>query len=728
MIRALNIIFFVAVLSYGVDLTDKDLTEDTANAGVWRYENTTDADIIISSELGSHTQDQPNIENITKLELSASATNATITLDGSTNKASLGIGANGHYAFDISASMLTLTGKADDKSAAQIQVFAPSKIQANTTLNNARVSFASSNPTREPTLSIEGDFSATNSLIEHYETSLNGINSSFVVSGTSTIQNTEFSIITSTSRASKPILRYVVMSSAGGYNADVLTSNKAFMKVSKSVSMLEQQYSVSILSPNSQYANIYKEGKDTLFSTSLKREGNELIIERSLGNATFKDIEEENVKMDIEIIKEFLNNVITTGNERIKLGNLLSFLEMRQNFLAANTQTDAEFLAQYNDKDSPAGDIVLSALNAHQNIKDYIGLSLANDALYNKAQGVIKEVVDNARSSIEVAKTTSSTASAINVSNDMAIGTRIAAAYNPYAHLASLKDKYFVALGNDPRLYYTTSPYANGVWTNAFGGASIIESKGGGLFGISVGYDQKNFDSALLGVYFSYANAVIKDGSVEQESNNYQLGFYSSFNPFYGIEMNFKLYGQLATTRQTSYNSLFDEMSADFTRHFVGTSLSVGRIFGFDNDTFYLKPFIGINYSYAYTPSYIEKGNAAQEVKSITDHAASAEFGADLRQYISENSFVYITPKIEQYFVESGDDYVAGFLGSNTNFVVKANHYKKTYAQIILGGNFDLGEHFNITLGLGAKQAIQCACESKSESYLSGNLGLRYKY
>ena len=728
MIRALKFIVFVVVLGYGVDLSDKDLTQDANNTGFWSYSNDTEVDFSITSALGADTKAQPDIANITKLEITASAPNSAIVLTGTaTQKASLGKGANGNYAFDISASTLTLTGDTNDKSTAQIRAFLPSKITANTTLTNARISLAGTSASSAPTLSINGDFKAENSLIEHYETSANTINSSLVVSGKSTITNTEFNIITAVSRTDKPILRYVVMSSAGGFID--FTGNSANIKVSKSLAALQEQYSKSFNFSNA-ILNTAKEAKDELFSATLKQEGNAIIVEKSLGTATFKDIQQKNLQTDMAIIDEILKDVTAGSTDETLLKAFQAGLLADINFLA--NKTDAELLAQYNESDNPAGDIIFSALNAHQNIKDTIGLSLANDALYNNARGAIKELVDNAKSSIESAKTTSSTASAINVSNDMAISTRIAAANNPYSYLVALNGKHFananVVGGVYPALYYMDLPYKNGVWTNAFGGASIIDSKGGGMFGISVGYDQKSFDGALLGVYFSYANALIKDGSLSQSSNNYQVGFYSSFNPLDDLEFNLKFYGQLATTEQTSDTQAFGEMSARFTRHFAGVSLSGGQIFSFYENTFFVKPFLGLNYYYTYTPSYIEKGSAAKEAQSITNHAASAEFGVDLRQYIGQNSFLYITPKLEQYFVESGDDYVAGFLGSNTTFAIKANRYKKTYAQMIMGANFDVSESFNITLGFGVKQAVKCACGSNSESYLSGNLGLRYRY
>lgn len=720
MTRAFYLVFFIVSMGFGITLSDNDLTQvDVNDTSFYSYENSTDVSIEISSALGTDTTTKPELANIALLELNASATNATISFDGSTTNTSIGIGKDKDYAFNILATELKFTGKIDDKNAAHLKAFYPSKIQANATFENAKISLKSTNA---PALSIQGNFTAKNSLIEHYETS--STHSSLVVSGTSAVSDSEFSVISNTTSTQKPILRYVVMSSLGGFSD--FSNNTASIKLSKSIEMLEQQYSLSILDLNTNNANLYKEAKDNLFTATLKQEGTNIIIEKSLGNLSFKDIERANLKTDIALIDEFLQQ-ITTGDESDRLKALKTFLTSKEQFLA--NKTDAELLAPYNQANNPAGDIVLSALNAHQNIKDYIGLNLANDTLYNNAQGVVQEIVNNAHSSLESAKANSSTINAINVSNDMAISTRLAAAYNPYSTLAALNGKYFATTDFYPALYYANLPYDNGVWVNAFGGANIIEGNSGALYGISVGYDEKILDNALLGVYFSYANATIKDEGVEQSSNNYQLGLYSSFNPLDDIELNLKFYGQLATTEQTRFSQLFGEMKGDFTRHFAGLSFNGGQIFAFDNNMFFLKPFLGVNYYYAYTPSYIEKGNAAQDVKNgITHHSASAEFGVDLRQYTGQNSFLYITPKLEQYFAESTNDYVAGFLGSTTTFTIKANKLKKTYAQIIMGGNFNVSENFNVTLGFGFKQALKCACQSKSETYLSGNLGLRYQY
>lgn len=725
MVRALRILFSVVSFSVAITLSDNDLQVDANDTSLFRYDNSTDTNITISTQLGFDTTTKPELADIAHLEINATAAGVKITFDGSTANSSIGIGADDkNYAFDILAENVEFTGKTDDKSAAELRAFLPSRIQANTTFTNAKISLKGSK-INEPTLSIVGNFTAKNSLIEHYESSQNGINSSFIVSGTSSITDSEFNIISTVTNTQKPILRYVVLSSLGGFTD--FSNNIANFKVSKSVSMLEEQYSISIFGSNSQYANSYKEAKDALFNTTLKREGNDIIVEKSLGSLTFKEIEQKNLQTDMNIIDAFLSdNTIQGSAEEEKFKAFKTYLQGRYDYLAQ--KTESEILAQYNQNDLPAGDIVLSALNAHQNIKDYIGLNLANDTLYNNARGVVQEIVNNAKSSVEAAKASSSTANAINVTNDMAISARFAATYNPYSNLALLNGKYLATTEFYPALYYSNLSYKNGAWVNAFGGASIISSNAGSLYGITVGYDEKILDSTLLGVYFSYANAMIKDENIEQSSHNYQLGLYSSFNPLDDLEMNVKFYGQLATTHQSNFNQIFGEMPANFTRHFAGLSLNGGKIFAFDNNMFFLKPFLGLNYYYAYTPSYVEKGNAAQDVKSVTNHSASAEFGVDLRQYTGQNSFLYLTPKLEQYFAESVDDYVASFLGSNTNFIIKANKFKKTYAQIILGGNFSINDAFNVSFGFGLKQAVKCACESKSESYLSGNLGLRYKY
>ena len=135
-----------------------------------------------------------------------------------------------------------------------------------------------------------------------------------------------------------------------------------------------------------------------------------------------------------------------------------------------------------------------------------------------------------------------------------------------------------------------------------------------------------------------------------------------------------------------------------------------------------------MNYYYSHTPSYDEKGSLARKVESNTNNSLSLELGLEARKYFNESSYLFITPKIEQYVVNNGEDYVASFVGSNTSFSIKGEEKKKTYGQLIVGGNISLNDSLSLDVGIGAKQILAGKVDSKNETYLSGNMGIKYKF
>ena len=331
-------------------------------------------------------------------------------------------------------------------------------------------------------------------------------------------------------------------------------------------------------------------------------------------------------------------------------------------------------------------------------------------------QTMTNDIHDNARS---VTNFTNSVSTAINVSNDMTLGDRIAKAHNPYG-------EKLAAAGSDA--YHDFYRRTNGsVWVNAFGGANIVDGESGGVYGISLGVDKQITDSALLGIYFTYADADLKDKSAKQESDNFRLGIYSNIQLSPSWELNLHGFGQLSQTDQ--YTSVLGQgYTSDFDKKFFGLSGSVGRILDFEN-SLYLKPFLGLNYYYSNNPGYTEKGgDYIQNVDKTQNNTISADLGLEIRKYFTETSYIFATPKIEQYLLNDGDDYSARFQGSPVSFSVSASDNLKTYGQLVVGGSFGITENLNLDLGLGAKQILTNKVDDKNETYLSGNLGVRYKF
>lgn len=168
----------------------------------------------------------------------------------------------------------------------------------------------------------------------------------------------------------------------------------------------------------------------------------------------------------------------------------------------------------------------------------------------------IKKDTDNTGKSVSNFNSASSAVNTtMNISNDVSIGSRVAMLNNPFGTYASkMNGLKFAALDSDMRPSYVNE-YTNSVWANAFGGANIIDGDSGAMYGATVGVDKQANDNVLWGAYFTYANAKIKDNNLEQKSDNFQLGMYSTINIAPQWELNLKAYAQVSPTKQDNVQS-----------------------------------------------------------------------------------------------------------------------------------------------------------------------------
>ncbi|HEG3988300.1 TPA: autotransporter outer membrane beta-barrel domain-containing protein [Campylobacter coli] len=357
-----------------------------------------------------------------------------------------------------------------------------------------------------------------------------------------------------------------------------------------------------------------------------------------------------------------------------------------------------------------------------------IGADLASREGVKLALQIKKDTDNTGKSVSNLNSASSAVNTTMNISNDVSIGSRVAMLNNPFGTYASkMNSLKFAALDSDMRPSYVNE-YTNSVWANAFGGANIIDGDSGAMYGATVGVDKQANDDVLWGAYFTYANAKIKDNNLEQKSDNFQLGMYSTINIAPQWELNLKAYAQVSPTKQDNVQ-IDGAYNSDYTSKFLGLSANAGRVFDFSDNTLFIKPFAGVNYYFSYTPSHTENGAIAKDIDSMKNNSVSVEVGAEFRKYMNENSYIFVTPKIEQFVINSGDDYTANLAVNNAFFTsVEANNKKKTYGQIIVGGNVDFTNQLSMNLGFGAKQILAGKVDNKNETYLSGQVGLKYKF
>ncbi|EIJ6856643.1 autotransporter adhesin CapC [Campylobacter jejuni] len=357
-----------------------------------------------------------------------------------------------------------------------------------------------------------------------------------------------------------------------------------------------------------------------------------------------------------------------------------------------------------------------------------IGADLASREGVKLALQIKKDTDNTGKSVSNLNSASSAVNTTMNISNDVSIGSRVAMLNNPFGTYASKMNGFkFAALDSDMRPSYVNE-YTNSVWANAFGGANIIDGDSGAMYGATIGVDKQANDDVLWGAYFTYANAKIKDNNLEQKSDNFQLGMYSTINVAPQWELNLKAYAQVSPTKQDNVQ-LDGAYNSDYTSKFLGLSANAGRVFDFSDNTLFIKPFAGINYYFSYTPSHTENGAIAKDIDSMKNNSVSVEVGVEFRKYMNENSYIFVTPKIEQFVINSGDDYTANLAVNKAFFTsVEANNKKKTYGQIIVGGDIDFTNQLSMNLGFGAKQILAGKIDNKNETYLSGQVGLKYKF
>ncbi|EID4795697.1 autotransporter domain-containing protein [Campylobacter lari] len=576
-------------------------------------------------------------------------------------------------------------------------------------------------------LEVNGNFTADKSTL--FTIGGNKSQNHIQVNGKANIINSNFSIGT-TSFGDLALNNYVFMSASEGFNEDIASSNKASANISKNFENIAGMSSKDL---GLDYEIVRAIDVKDFVDYELSTKDNKLLIsgganENVLNNKKVLESDKkylELIKTDLEDAKddegvniEKIDEAIAKIDEQIK-----QIQDMISNAESGIISND-DYIKNDSSVSTSNKDFVSKILDGLALGKDFNAIGSIK---FDKAgEQVANDIKDSAKSISNVNQASSGINSTINVSNDVSIGSRVAMLNNPYGNYATKLSQIRFAT-NDYRGNYVDN-YNNSIWGNVIGGANIIDGDSGALYGATIGMDRKINDDVIIGAYFTYANAEIKDNLLTQKSDNFQFGAYSNIHISPKVEVNVKAYAQISPTDQDIVNRGFNTTnSADFNRKFLGLSANMGYIFDFSNNTLFIKPFAGANYYYAHTPSYKENGIAGKDVNSASNNSISLELGAEFRKYMSETSYLFITPKIEQYVMNNGDDYVASLNGVALPSV-KSDDKKKTYGQIIIGGNVDINEQFSLNAGVGAKQILAGKTDGKNETYVSGQVGFKYKF
>ncbi|EMB6971404.1 autotransporter adhesin CapC [Campylobacter jejuni] len=604
----------------------------------------------------------------------------------------------------------------DKNKASSLLIFNGSRENTNDTVNGS--------------LTVNGDFSATNSAIVSMKSD------TFKVNGTATIEKSGLGFL-SQSYSNLDVNDFIALR-AKDIKTDTLNedTNAGALILKTASSYIDESLlngddyvaSLDVTAENNKYGGVFVDYKLSLKNCG----GDKCLVINGGATAAAKKLTNQ-IAVDLEAITRIIDGL---DNEQAK-----EALEKQKTELKKLQQEAVQNGGKIDDEKYI--DLVNKNLNLNLSANDKasilalrsiteqlgsIGADLASREGVKLALQIKKDTDNTGKSVSNLNSASSAVNTTMNISNDVSIGSRVAMLNNPFGTYASkMNGLKFAALDSDMRPSYVNE-YTNSVWANAFGGANIIDGDSGAMYGATVGVDKQANDDVLWGAYFTYANAKIKDNNLEQKSDNFQLGMYSTINIAPQWELNLKAYAQVSPTKQDNVQT-DGAYNSDYTSKFLGLSANAGRVFDFSDNTLFIKPFAGVNYYFSYTPSHTENGAIAKDIDSMKNNSVSIEVGAEFRKYMNENSYIFVTPKIEQFVINSGDDYTANLAVNNAFFTsVEANNKKKTYGQIIVGDNVDFTNQLSMNLGFGAKQILAGKVDNKNETYLSGQVGLKYKF
>ncbi|EAK2623966.1 autotransporter adhesin CapC [Campylobacter coli] len=604
----------------------------------------------------------------------------------------------------------------DKNKASSLLIFNGSRENTNDTVNGS--------------LTVNGDFSATNSAIVSMKSD------TFKVNGTATLKEAGLGFL-SQSYSNLDVNDFIALR-AKDIKTDKLNdeTNAGALILKSASSYIDESLlngddyvaSLDVTAEDNKYGGVFVDYKLSLKNCG----GDKCLVINGGATAAAKNLTNQ-IAVDLEAITRIIDGL---DNEQAKeaLQEQKTELEkLQQEAMQNGGKIDDEKYIDLVNKNlnlnlSANDKASILALRSITEQLGSIGADLASREGVKLALDIKKDTDNTGKSVSNLNSASSAVNTTMNISNDVSIGSRVAMLNNPFGTYASkMNGLKFAALDSDMRPSYVNE-YTNSVWANAFGGANIIDGDSGAMYGATVGVDKQANDDVLWGAYFTYANAKIKDNNLEQKSDNFQLGMYSTINVAPQWELNLKAYAQVSPTKQDNVQ-IDGAYNSDYTSKFLGLSANAGRVFDFSDNTLFIKPFAGVNYYFSYTPSHTENGAIAKDIDSIKNNSVSVEVGAEFRKYMNENSYIFVTPKIEQFVINSGDDYTANLAVNNAFFTsVEANNKKKTYGQIIVGGNVDFTNQLSMNLGFGAKQILAGKVDNKNETYLSGQVGLKYKF
>lgn len=366
----------------------------------------------------------------------------------------------------------------DKNKASSLLIFNGSRENTNDTVNGS--------------LTVNGDFSATNSAIVSMKSD------TFKVNGTATIEKSGLGFL-SQSYSNLDVNDFIALRAKDIKTDKLNDETNAGALILKSASsyinenLLNGDDSIAYLDvtdEDNKYGGVFVDYKLSLKNCG----GDKCLVINGGATAAAKKLTNQ-IAVDLEAITRIIDDL---DNEQAKEALEKQKTELEQLKQEAEKNGGKIDDEKYIDLVNKNSNLNLSAndkasILALRSITEQlgsIGADLASREGVKLALDIKKDTDNTGKSVSNLNSASSAVNTTMNISNDVSIGSRVAMLNNPFGTYASkMNGLKFAALDSDMRPSYVNE-YTNSVWANAFGGANIIDGDSGAMYGATVGVDK----------------------------------------------------------------------------------------------------------------------------------------------------------------------------------------------------------------------------------------------
>lgn len=464
--------------------------------------------------------------------------------------------------------------------------------------------------------------------------------------------------------------------------------------------------------------------------------------------ATLKEGKSLDDDMKMFLAREFMANIGDEELENLSIEEAEKYL--KKEFLNAKTKIDKDYFAdeieeflsqsskqhpelrkllrEYKKSIPKPSELETTNIGIEQipNLPDSIKAMMYDQVAKNELIKQIKSSLEE----IPGATSVTFVSNIIKISNDLSTSTRLAKLSNPYNEnlalayaIKNLTGEAFAssddgALGSVIKSYTDRFNYDNNLWANMIGAkGNLKNSANPKLYGFSIGYD-KAFDEAIFGGYMTLGRSKAQNSLINYNAKNYELGIYARkyFNNN-EIDMKFS-YGLVKNALDRTIMGF--KNSSKYNTKIFNFDAAYGYIFKIQENLF-IKPLLGLTHTSIKNEGFTETGALAMSFDKTNKSIISAKFGAEMRAYLQNGNYFYITPTFQRDLYKSKKNAMVRFAQTNHDIIINSDNKKYSYAVLNAGFELKLNKNFSTNLNLGTKL-------KKDEKYYTGSLGLKYRF